>query len=527
MTAATTGDWVYWLLAGVLGVVGVVVLYFALLHDRSRGRKRCPKCWYDMSAATSLRCSECGKTVKRERKLLQTRRRKCWAVVGVVLLFSATATGLFPTLKRDGWKSVVPNTVLILVAPGAGEGVAVPKWRQDALELLVRQRMIPSADSIIADRSCLWDWQWRLLINRAVDYLDHKVPGCGRSSEAFYDSALTAALLFGIVHEAGLYERVGHAKARLTSYALTLDQRAFFDAPIIFAGDYYGPCQWALAPEFEVTIDGREGALEWEFTHPPYFMMCGTGEPSFRIAVRPPAGLQPGTYTFRFRIREYVAAGLWMATEVEPDRKLVAQGVAATVVPLHSSYHDVVQPNDYPKFDEIIRSSVRIERIHLSEGCRFAITKPDRLRSLVGQAVACIELVHDGRVVSTGRLESQDFVFGSRIVPRDMPSMNEMLASGNEGVWSARVRMDPESMAVWGIGDSYWPGIIEQPLVWSLAHAAFLPTDSPLLKNDSAPESAPRTPCGRARRTACPPGRFHPLRRTPRSAHFQAVRAGP
>ena len=39
MGTASNGDWVFWLLAAVLGVLGVVTLYFALLHDRSRGRR--------------------------------------------------------------------------------------------------------------------------------------------------------------------------------------------------------------------------------------------------------------------------------------------------------------------------------------------------------------------------------------------------------------------------------------------------------------------------------------------------------
>lgn len=40
---------------------GVVLLGRALLWDRARGRRRCPKCWYDMSGVDSLRCPECGR----------------------------------------------------------------------------------------------------------------------------------------------------------------------------------------------------------------------------------------------------------------------------------------------------------------------------------------------------------------------------------------------------------------------------------------------------------------------------------
>jgi len=75
-----------------LAVIGASVCLFALLltiwaliGDRSRGRKRCPKCWYDMSGARGLQCPECGKTAKSERKLGKARRPR-WAFVLAVLM---------------------------------------------------------------------------------------------------------------------------------------------------------------------------------------------------------------------------------------------------------------------------------------------------------------------------------------------------------------------------------------------------------------------------------------------------------
>lgn len=37
--------WIIFAIAFALG--GVILLVRALFADRSRGRKRCPKCWYD------------------------------------------------------------------------------------------------------------------------------------------------------------------------------------------------------------------------------------------------------------------------------------------------------------------------------------------------------------------------------------------------------------------------------------------------------------------------------------------------
>ena len=68
-----TSDWIFWIAGGLLGIAGLWLAYWALLSDRAKGRKRCPKCWYNMQGAESLRCPECGHTAKSERKLRKTR----------------------------------------------------------------------------------------------------------------------------------------------------------------------------------------------------------------------------------------------------------------------------------------------------------------------------------------------------------------------------------------------------------------------------------------------------------------------
>ena len=46
------------LAAGSLATVALLTL--ALVGDRPRARRRCPGCWYDMSATRGLVCPECG-----------------------------------------------------------------------------------------------------------------------------------------------------------------------------------------------------------------------------------------------------------------------------------------------------------------------------------------------------------------------------------------------------------------------------------------------------------------------------------
>lgn len=71
---------------------GLVLILFGLRGDRARGRRRCPKCWYDLSAAKDMLCPECGWRGKGPTDLLRTRRRWKAAAVGLVLVLAAVGT---------------------------------------------------------------------------------------------------------------------------------------------------------------------------------------------------------------------------------------------------------------------------------------------------------------------------------------------------------------------------------------------------------------------------------------------------
>ncbi len=57
-----------WGLPWTLASLAAIWLLSALFRDRSRGRLRCPRCWYDMAGA-GLTCPECGKQARSERAL--------------------------------------------------------------------------------------------------------------------------------------------------------------------------------------------------------------------------------------------------------------------------------------------------------------------------------------------------------------------------------------------------------------------------------------------------------------------------
>lgn len=106
--AFTTGAWALWALAAV-------ILWVALLKDRSRGRRRCPKCWYDMTGVPGRKCPECGREARREKKLFSTRRRWRLAAFGVALALVAVASHRAPTALRHGVWAAVPIPVLNFV----------------------------------------------------------------------------------------------------------------------------------------------------------------------------------------------------------------------------------------------------------------------------------------------------------------------------------------------------------------------------------------------------------------------------
>ena len=116
-TAGSPLDFALWTGAIFLGVLALLVATWALFADSARGRKRCPKCWYDMSASPTLTCPECGTTAKSPAALLRTRRR--WRVLlvsaALVLLSGASAAG--PKLLAGKGYDLIPDLVMVALCP--------------------------------------------------------------------------------------------------------------------------------------------------------------------------------------------------------------------------------------------------------------------------------------------------------------------------------------------------------------------------------------------------------------------------
>jgi hypothetical protein len=79
---------------------GLLLVYRGLWGDRSKGRTRCPKCWYDMRGSLPrLECPECGHNARQERRLSKHHRRWGRIVIGAVLLLLPA----YPLVTIGGW----------------------------------------------------------------------------------------------------------------------------------------------------------------------------------------------------------------------------------------------------------------------------------------------------------------------------------------------------------------------------------------------------------------------------------------
>jgi len=123
VSALADAAWVRW-----LAMAGLVVLFcglafvtwWALFSDRSRDRRRCPRCWYDLTYSPGMTCGECGHTGHDERAFGRTRRRRTLALMSMVGC-ALTGVYLIDHVKTVGLMSYVPSRALIMLLPAVNE----------------------------------------------------------------------------------------------------------------------------------------------------------------------------------------------------------------------------------------------------------------------------------------------------------------------------------------------------------------------------------------------------------------------
>ena len=110
--------WLIWTAGLATAAAGLALTMWALLWDRSRGRRRCPRCWYVIAeraapVALPATCPECGRVARRPCDLHRTRRRWILAAAGVV---AAIAAGwVAPVSATRGWWATMPAPAIAMV----------------------------------------------------------------------------------------------------------------------------------------------------------------------------------------------------------------------------------------------------------------------------------------------------------------------------------------------------------------------------------------------------------------------------
>jgi|GEM_PF-2702457 len=126
------------MIGGVL-VFGLALLTHSLIGDRAKGRKRCPRCWYDLAGASfagegdeqSLTCPECGREVRQEKDLGRARRSKLAVGAGVLLVGLSLSIGTWLSLvdTNRGVPGLIPNWLFARMMIWSGE--SMPTWISD------------------------------------------------------------------------------------------------------------------------------------------------------------------------------------------------------------------------------------------------------------------------------------------------------------------------------------------------------------------------------------------------------------
>ena len=143
--------WLYLLLAGLLLVLGVAVCYRALFADPPRNRRRCPKCWHDMTGTPGRVCPECGRDSRFEANLHKWRRHYRLLTLGILLLAASWFAWVAPAVRRGGWIASVPSQLLLLT-PESGPRELTSAANAELLQRAAAGMLSPRQLQAVVDR---------------------------------------------------------------------------------------------------------------------------------------------------------------------------------------------------------------------------------------------------------------------------------------------------------------------------------------------------------------------------------------
>ncbi|HWB20929.1 MAG TPA: hypothetical protein VG711_11560 [Phycisphaerales bacterium] len=177
------------LLGAVLAWLGFILFLLALSTDwvrqRFTHRRRCPKCWYDLSQAPfieqpdpqssvppqrSRTCPECGHTAKRERTLFKSRKHPFLAAGGLLLLIAGYFIHVTPEMKARGFVATMPTTALLAALPNVDRSqsaIGRYYWYNETFGDDVWAELFERAS-----QGHLAHWQYKWLVQTCTDILN-------------------------------------------------------------------------------------------------------------------------------------------------------------------------------------------------------------------------------------------------------------------------------------------------------------------------------------------------------------------
>lgn len=115
--------WLYWIAGVSLGGAGAFLVFWGLFSDRFSGnskKRRCHWCWYDMASVAGLKCPECGRAARNEKRLHRSRHRWSVAAAGLTIMLVGAGSNYWALGRQAGWSYLLPLSVQVRLAPILG-----------------------------------------------------------------------------------------------------------------------------------------------------------------------------------------------------------------------------------------------------------------------------------------------------------------------------------------------------------------------------------------------------------------------
>lgn len=415
-------------------VFGILLGMWAMVWDRSRGRLRCPKCWYSMSGTPAsvleqlaikmdrVRCPECGKCIDHIRQLRKS--RKSWWLFVLALLLVALSPQAFEQPQRitngETWSRAVPTWFACCFLVSDDVNI-----RTDAKMLLTVR--LPRCNFL--ERRWIYLWRDAGLPSDVKELLD-------------YRKQVVAGMPFRVDGQSNMSWNMNVPRLGYSTRTLTLPMNApsitspagfvsrVFATPITIA-DSIHPSDWTIVAENTKTVDaGRVWSSYLKF--------------------RAVAPQQPGKRTVQVPL-ESVVNGEIIRISVPID------------VEVFSDLHDVLTPVE----DKIFEAQVaKWMRLYISENGSVSAWYLGEERDFPF-ALNC-EVVFQGKVVATANRPLVPFADRSVDLNTSVAVSQRLLRVKRKvepvDGWTLRVSGSPEAIHELTTLSEYWKGNVEIPI---------------------------------------------------------------